>query len=222
MAGPFDPFTPGPAADPTAGIADPEMFNNLRNQWSSFIEQPGNRAFLLQTGLALMQPPSFGDNPASQIGRAVGEGAEAQTRQQIINSKLAESESKSEANVARAHAAGSSAEAIQSRLGLDYFKRQSIERGQEANQLIAAQKLYESEKKNDKADYARAQKLWTERNALLPKSKQEPPLSPLKTYDTFEEWARDRAPHLLRLPGIGKAIAPAAKPRPQTEDDEDN
>jgi hypothetical protein len=131
MAGPLDPFTPGPTSDPTAGVADPDTFNNIRNQWSTFIDQPGNRAFLLQTGLALMRTPRFGQGPMDQIGDAVGEGAEALTRGRKLD--IAESEAASkqdlrgaqaEAAIARSGTAATNVELARERFANDRIKAQ--------------------------------------------------------------------------------------------------
>src|SRR5687767_8078282 len=46
----------------------------------SWFAQPQNKAALLQFGLALMQPPQWGQGPGAQIASAIGEGAEAQQR----------------------------------------------------------------------------------------------------------------------------------------------
>jgi hypothetical protein len=127
----LDPFTPGPTSDPTAGIADPETFNNIRNQWSTFIDQPGNRAFLLQTGLALMQTPGFGEGPVGQIGRAVGEGAEALTRGRKLDIAEQEAASKqdlrgaqAEAAIARSGTAATNVELARERFANDRIKAQ--------------------------------------------------------------------------------------------------
>ncbi len=213
MAGPFDPFTPGPAVDPTAGIADPETFNNIRNQWSSFIEQPGNRAFLLQTGLALMQPPSFGDNPASQIGRAVGAGAEAATRQQVIESKLAESESKAEANIARAGEAGARAGAAQDRLGLDYFRLQAMGAKDENKQLADAQAAFLKDKNLLAVRHKERLKAWDDANLL--RTPGIGPRPPAEAPDpSFESWLQSKyGAGYAALPGVSKFLS---RSRPTT------
>lgn len=52
----------------------------LTDGWNSWLSNPANRAALVQTGVALMQPMSIGQNPLGQIGMAIGQGAEAKDR----------------------------------------------------------------------------------------------------------------------------------------------
>jgi hypothetical protein len=192
--------------DPTAGIPNQDTFENIRNQWATWIDQPGNRQFLLQAGIALMQPPSFGDTGASQIGRAVGAGAEAATRGEIVGSKLAESEAKSEAAVARAGQAGE-------RLGLEHYRRQSIERGQANQNLIRAQQLYQQDEAKVMGNYNAALRQWESENALLPANKQTPRPLPPKKYTNFQEWVKDRAPGLAGLPGVREMLGAPQQPQ---------
>lgn len=120
MADPLSPFLPAAGALP--GM---ETFESLRSQWDSFLEQPGARTALMQFGVNMLQPPSFGDTPMSQLGRAVGAAGEATTRQGILDVKERESEAKTDlaearagAATARAGEAGARADAAASRLGL--------------------------------------------------------------------------------------------------------
>lgn len=80
-------------------------FNSLKGQWDSFLDQPGAKTALLQFGINMMQPPSFGDTGISQVGRALGAAGEASTRQQEIERKEFETESKADLAGARADAA---------------------------------------------------------------------------------------------------------------------
>lgn len=109
MAGPGDPFTPGPTADPTAGLPDMGTFEQLRNQWATFLDDPRGRAALLSTGINLMQPPSFGDTGASQIGRAIGAGGETLNRTEAMDLKQQEADSRAQLREAQAGAAGARA-----------------------------------------------------------------------------------------------------------------
>jgi len=109
MAGLLDPFNPGQDATPFGGI-DPETFNRVRSEWDGFLANPQGRAALLSSGLQLMQPPSFGDTGASQIGRAIGAGGESASRNQAMDLKEREADSKDELRQARATSALQNAE----------------------------------------------------------------------------------------------------------------
>lgn len=104
MAGILDPFNPGVDATPQAGV-DPGTYDKVRSEWESFLGNPQGRAALLSAGLQLMQPPSFGDTPASQIGRAIGAGGASATANQAMEIKENEAASKDELRQARAQAA---------------------------------------------------------------------------------------------------------------------
>lgn len=116
MAGFFDPFTPGATADPTAGV-DPSTYDKVRNEWNAFMDDPHGRAALLSAGLALMQPPSFGDTGASQIARAVGTAGESATSNQATDMKQQELSSKQDLRASQATAAETRAEAASARAG---------------------------------------------------------------------------------------------------------
>ena len=90
MAGPYDPFS-AQGGDPTQGLPQPQ---DLQQQWQSFLADPRGRGALLSAGLALLQPPSFGDTAASQIGRAVGAGGESVTTNEALDIKQQEANSK--------------------------------------------------------------------------------------------------------------------------------
>ena len=182
MAGAEDPFTPGPTADPTAGIPNMDTFEGIRNQWSTFLDQPGARTALLQTGIALMQTPQFGQTPTGQIGAAIGAGGEAVSRQQA-------EQSKQDLEAARAEAAGSRAGEAQQRLGLEYFRRQSIERGQEASRQAHLFGLHAAYNKTQETTYQRDMHDWHQNNDHLPEARRAPkPERP--QYLDFETWAR--------------------------------
>jgi hypothetical protein len=53
---------------------------DLKGKWDQWMSDPANRAALLQTGVALMQPMSIGQNALGQVGQAIGQGAEAKGR----------------------------------------------------------------------------------------------------------------------------------------------
>lgn len=116
MAGFFDPFSPGETTDPTAGV-DPNTYAKVRQEWDTFLGNPQGRAALLSAGLALMQPPSFGDTGASQIGRAIGAAGESATTNQIMGMKEREQESKADLRGAQATAAEARAGTAEARAG---------------------------------------------------------------------------------------------------------
>jgi hypothetical protein len=93
MAGIGDYFAPMTDALPGPTVVD------------QFLANPRNSAFLLQAGLNMMQPQAWGDNGVSQLGRALGGGAEAQSRQEAMDQKQQESESRTQLREAQASAA---------------------------------------------------------------------------------------------------------------------
>lgn len=115
MPGTTDPFTPGPTDDPTANLPDYDTFGKIKDQWNTFLDQPGGRAALLSAGLSLMQPPSFGDTPTAQIGRAIGAGGEALSRQEVMDTKLREAASKEDLRTAQANTAAANAGTAEAR-----------------------------------------------------------------------------------------------------------
>jgi hypothetical protein len=116
MAGLLDPFSPGETTDPTAGV-DPETYTKVKQEWDSFLGNPNGRAALLSAGLAMMQPPSFGDNATSQIGRAIGAAGESATANQVMGMKQSEQESKADLRSSQALAAEARAGAAEARAG---------------------------------------------------------------------------------------------------------
>lgn len=83
--------------DPTETVApgDTQSTNNsqskVRQAWDAWSSDPANNAFLLQTGLALLQPRSPGQSGIGQFANAIGQGAEASSR----NTSERESEAQS-------------------------------------------------------------------------------------------------------------------------------
>lgn len=151
MPGPLDPFTPGQDVTPFAGV-DPNAFDKIRNEWGSFLSDPKGRAAVMSMGLALTQPPSFGDNAISQIGRAVGAGAESgrvidkqEEQQRELDSKVAMREAQSQARLTTADAAQQRAEAAGARLGTAgaqlELRRQGLENAQQRSQLSSRLRL---------------------------------------------------------------------------------
>lgn len=94
MAGPFDFFSQGQWSDPNQpGIAD---------QFNQFLSDPRGRAALLQSGLSLMGGRAWGDNPTSQIARAIGAGGEAVRSEEEQQQTAQENKSKQALRAAQA------------------------------------------------------------------------------------------------------------------------
>lgn len=133
MADITDPFTPGPTIAPDAGVG--AEFESLKDQWNTFMQNPQGRAALLSAGIALMQPPSFGDTGAGQIGRAIGAGGQSATANQAMDIRESEAESKqslreSQAGLAEARAATAGSRADQAGQLLDFKRQQLGQQGQ--------------------------------------------------------------------------------------------
>ena len=65
----------------------PQQEDKLTSEWQQWMQQPGNRAGLVQFGLQLMQPVAFGQNALGHFGQAVGSGLEAKDRGAAIDAK---------------------------------------------------------------------------------------------------------------------------------------
>lgn len=122
----LDPFSP--TAAPQSDPANPAN-SNVASSWNQALGDPGVRTALLQFGISLMQPPSFGDTTSSQIGRAIGDSGEAVSRvnedtrkQQETDSKASLRDAQSTAAEARATAAGARTDAAGSRLQVEQAK----------------------------------------------------------------------------------------------------
>lgn len=70
-------LAPPPAGQPAAAIP-PQR--NLASEWSTFLNQPGNRQALVQMGLAMMQPVGLGQSGIGHLANAMGQGAQAKDR----------------------------------------------------------------------------------------------------------------------------------------------
>ena len=134
MANPFV----APSGDPTADLPDPNTFSQLRDQWSTFLEHPMAQAAIINAGINLMQPPSFGDTGASQIGRAIGAGGEAIGRQEAMNIKEQEAQSKEESRRAAADLAGARAANVGTAAEL---QKEKLQHATTMGQLVAGIKL---------------------------------------------------------------------------------
>lgn len=101
-----------------APSTDPLEQEDLAQQWRSWIDNPANRAFLIQTGAALSQPVGLGQNALGHVGQAIGSGGEAMERVRDQDRKDAETairgieaESRATAREASAAAAATRADA---------------------------------------------------------------------------------------------------------------
>lgn len=222
MAG---PFSLGPNDDPTANLPDEGTFNKLRDQWTTFMDDPGGRAALLSMGLSLMQPPNFGDNPTSQIGRALGMAGETVGRREAMDVKQRETgvkeqeaESRQQLRASQADAATSRADTAAARLGTQagnlQLQRERLDATERQRTLQQRIKL--------SADYGRLRgaiearnevkrKNWNNNKSLDPKLAEpayEPIPSPEEYFSRAEQAlggsptpARTPAPTLLQSPG---------------------
>lgn len=106
---PDNPSVPAPAVQANAG-PDP----GVAAQWSNALSDPTVRSSLLQFGISMLQPPSFGDSFGAQVGRAIGSAGEAQSnreaedlKRQDVAGKTTLREARASAAEARAREAGS-------------------------------------------------------------------------------------------------------------------
>lgn len=120
---PWTPQTPAVAPrGPTAPLSPSPS--------GSFMSDPRARAALLSFGLHMLQPPSYGDNIGSKLGRAVGAAGEtlgnietadlrqeeAGSKQELRVSQAASAEARAAAAAAHAAASGTRANAASERL----------------------------------------------------------------------------------------------------------
>lgn len=126
----------------------------MMNPWQRVMADPRTAAAMLNAGIALMQPPSFGDTGASQIGRAIGSGAEAVGRQEEMDRKQQEVDSKSQlreasANLAgsRAAHAGTAAQVSTERLRNQQLSLEGLNERNAMSSFIMAQRTYSTDKK---------------------------------------------------------------------------
>lgn len=200
MAGPFDFSSPVRSAAPV------DEYDKIRGEWASFLDQPGARAALLSTGIALMQPPSFGDTFASQLGRAVGAGAEAATRGELTESKVAEQEARSSAAVARAGHAGE-------RLSLEQLRQQGMSERQSQQMQIRALDLWRKDQQASQTAYQKALKDWNDMKLTMPAAQMPPQPTPPPFVD-FDQWMATKGAGLLSTTVGPGAAGRSTKPPP--------
>jgi hypothetical protein len=186
MASIVDPFSPGPIEDPTAGV-DPSTYTKVKQEWDAFLGNPQGRAALLSMGLSLMQPPSFGDTGAGQIGRAIGAAGESATSNQLMGLKEREQESKAElrssqatAAEARAATAGARAETAGARLGMQAEQLRSMNERNLLGNRVRLSGMYQNYVRDIAKANANAQLLGGAQQPVLPMNdwiKQNPMLS---------------------------------------------
>lgn len=176
-----DPFTPqDPQGLDTSGLA----------QSLAFLDDPKLRSALLSTGIALMQPPSFGDTFPSQLGRAVGAGGEsvrtqeaADIKQQEADSKAALREAQAGAAGARADTAGARADTATQRLALEREKMNALNDRNTLGNRVRLSNLYQQYVRDTNKDNVAIAK--QNADPLRPRGS-EP--TPLKTIDPIEDW----------------------------------
>lgn len=96
-----------PAANPMGNVAQ------ISSEWANALNDPQVRGSLLQFGINMLQPPSFGDSFGSQFGRAIGGAGEYLTRLDEEKRKQEEAASKDTLRTAQADSATSRAAAAQ-------------------------------------------------------------------------------------------------------------
>lgn len=147
MATPFDPWMPD------LGDVMPQVPQAV----TGFLNDPQGRAALLSAGLALMQPPSFGDNPASQIGRAIGaagqsataneatemKGQELESKQDLRSSQAMAAEARAGAATARAEIAGARAGNAADRLAFQRERLEAMNQRHTLGQRVRLSNMYQ-------------------------------------------------------------------------------
>lgn len=112
----LDPFSPT-QTDPNAAPSAPAN-SGITQQWSDALNDPVVRTSLLQAGIALMQPPGFGQTGAGHIGRAIGSAGEALTAQDVLAQKQQEIDSKAALRESQATSAESRAKSASEMVGV--------------------------------------------------------------------------------------------------------
>lgn len=108
-----DPF------QPQQGVQTPQQGPDLATQWSTALNDPNVRTALLQFGISMLQPPSWGDTFGSQFGRAVGAAGEAVSNREQQNLDEEQKKSQIKLREAQAKRAGSGTGLAAERLGVE-------------------------------------------------------------------------------------------------------
>jgi hypothetical protein len=82
--------------DPVAGLIDPKTYQDISQQWNTFLSDPKGRAAMLQTGIAMSQPLAWGQSNFGALTGALGSGGEAVGRVEAMDLKQQEAESKAQ------------------------------------------------------------------------------------------------------------------------------
>jgi hypothetical protein len=114
MADPNYPFVEDQPQGPA--LADP-MAAQRSSEWAQALSDPQLRGALLQFGVNMLQPPSFGDTFGSQFGRAVGSVGEQQSRVEAEDIRRSEAQSKQDLRASQAETGAQRAEAATARAG---------------------------------------------------------------------------------------------------------
>lgn len=112
MAGPYDPFNPE-----TAGASPVPNDQQIQSQLGTMFQNPAVLGALLSTGLAMSQPPSFGDTGFSHFGRAIGAAGESARLTDAQAQKERELQIKEEESGSKQDLRGAQAEAAIARSG---------------------------------------------------------------------------------------------------------
>jgi len=178
-----------PGDDPTPFLPQGQDFSRMGDQLMGFLNDPRGQAALMSGGLAMMQPPAWGDNFTSQLGRAIGAGGESVRTSEALDLKQQEAESKADlrgaqagAAEARAGTAGARSETASARLALQAQGLQQLQERNLANQRIRVNAMYSNYLKQLKDE-----------NLLLPADKKKQPL-------LQDEWVRSNP--LLKTLGL--------------------
>lgn len=96
------PAQQGPEVIPNPS---PEQQSDIAGQWKNWMANEGNRAALMQFGIAMMQPVGLGQTPLGHVGQAIGSVGELGTRREEAERKERELSSKEELRGAQAQVA---------------------------------------------------------------------------------------------------------------------
>lgn len=156
MAGQYDPFNPGPTDYTTP--PDPGIAGHI----NSFLGDPKAMSALLSMGLALTQPPSFGDTGFSQIGRAVGAGGQAlrnidteEEAKRKLDIAQQTADAKSETAAAHSDAAGARSNAAADRLAFQRDKQTQDQQNRDLTSRIKLSGLYQQYVQNTRTRNAK-------------------------------------------------------------------
>lgn len=105
LTNPLGGFLPGQQGPEVIPNPSPEQQSDIAGQWKNWMANEGNRAALMQFGIAMMQPVGLGQSPAGHVGQAIGSVGELGTRREEAERKERELSSKEELRSAQAQVA---------------------------------------------------------------------------------------------------------------------